>query len=228
MAQRPISVALALRDQSSYERWYESLGKISDIEIVGRFESGTALLAAQSDFVLTVAVLDTEFDQGPNGVQTGLLLRRSLPNIGIVLCSDENLTDAMMAVPLLERTRWVCVSKAVITDSATTVAATRQVATGPERLPAPFAHLTRRQRQLIRLIAWGWSNAEISHQLRVAPKTVENLISSTYRALGVSSNDVRFHTRVQAANLYWTTIASTVPKGLQKPSTDVIRLSVHG
>lgn len=50
-----------------------------------------------------------------------------------------------------------------------------------------LSDLTRRQLQLLRLIADGYTSREIAEILDVAPKTVENRRITLYRSLGVNN-----------------------------------------
>jgi DNA-binding NarL/FixJ family response regulator len=50
----------------------------------------------------------------------------------------------------------------------------------------PFADLTEREREVLELVAKGRSNAEISRQLRISPKTVRNHVSNVFAKLQVS------------------------------------------
>lgn len=52
-------------------------------------------------------------------------------------------------------------------------------------------NLTKREEQIIRLVARGWSNSKITSELTVAPTTLRNHIANIYKKLGV-------HTRVEA------------------------------
>ena len=66
----------------------------------------------------------------------------------------------------------------------------RQTAREPE--VAPVAELSRRELQVLRLLANGKENAEIACQLHISPKTVKNHISSILTKL-------RIENRIQAA-----------------------------
>jgi DNA-binding NarL/FixJ family response regulator len=66
-----------------------------------------------------------------------------------------------------------------------------QVTTGPVRLPggraAPQVPLTRREHEILRLVAEGCSNAEIAARLSIKEPTVKSHLWRLYRKIGVRS-----------------------------------------
>lgn len=67
--------------------------------------------------------------------------------------------------------------------------------------PAPIQQLTRRQREVLELMAQGLSNAEIARRLVLEPKSVENHINAIFNQLGVNQ-DPAGHPRVRAVLMY--------------------------
>lgn len=53
--------------------------------------------------------------------------------------------------------------------------------------PSVSARLTEAERDVLTLLLWGLSNAEIARQRRTAVRTVANQIASIFQKLGVSS-----------------------------------------
>ncbi|MFI7079243.1 response regulator [Micromonospora sp. NPDC049903] len=64
----------------------------------------------------------------------------------------------------------------------------------PVELPAPFNQLTPRERDILRYLAAGETNARIARRVGLSEKTVRNQLSAVFAKLGVSD-------RVQAALL---------------------------
>jgi DNA-binding NarL/FixJ family response regulator len=61
--------------------------------------------------------------------------------------------------------------------------------------PAAAAHLSRRQRDVLRLVAQGLSNQEIAQELTITVNTVKFHVRTIFRQLGI-------HNRVEAARLW--------------------------
>ena len=80
-------------------------------------------------------------------------------------------------------------------NSTETTIAASAVARGPSRPGPPDAGLTRRERELVALVAAGASNKEIAERLSIAERTVKAHLTSIFRKLGVSS---RLHLAVYA------------------------------
>jgi len=57
----------------------------------------------------------------------------------------------------------------------------KKIAKGRERL----SDLSQRERDVLKLIALGLSNAEIATKLFISPHTVKNHVSNIYRKLGI-------------------------------------------
>jgi DNA-binding NarL/FixJ family response regulator len=65
-----------------------------------------------------------------------------------------------------------------------------------------LAKLTPRQREILALVAQGYTNAAIAQELVVAPKTVEKQLNLLYQELGVDRGSSALHPRVKAVLLY--------------------------
>lgn len=130
------------------------------------------------------------------GLVTAEALRRSHPALGVLVLSTY--VEAAYAVRLLQDGgRGVgYLLKDRVDDVETLVSAIDRVARGgsvvdPEVVarivrrtrPDPVDRLTDRERTVMGLIAQGWSNASIAHQLRLSEKTVEGHVASTFTKL---------------------------------------------
>ena len=85
----------------------------------------------------------------------------------------------------------------------------------PSTRHAPLECLTRREREVLELIAAGWSNAGIREALFLSPKTVESHVHSIFSKLGLG-REARTHARVLAARAWLS--AQSSPHG-----TDALR-----
>jgi len=199
-----------VEDESLFrELLYKALSQMTGIQIVGTYADGMTLLEADVSF--SVAVLDIELTSGPNGIQTGLLLRRTHPRVGIVILSQHDPAEWVPLIPFADRPGWAYLRKSSVQDTRTILRAIQGVALGHDLLDeaveptlrGTVASLTRRQLEILRLIAFGYSNLEIGHQLRLAPKSVEHAVNRVYRALHIATDTNWLHPRVEAARQYW-------------------------
>lgn len=79
-------------------------------------------------------------------------------------------------------------------------------------VPAPHAgldSLTRREREVLDLIAAGWSNEGIREALFLSPKTVESHVHSIFLKLGLRRGS-QMHARVLATRV-WLGAQSSLP-----------------
>lgn len=74
------------------------------------------------------------------------------------------------------------------------------------RRQAVAGELTRREREILGLMARGWTNAAICQELWLSPKTVESHVRSIFLKLGLS--DGQFEHRRVAAVLAFIDVAA--------------------
>jgi DNA-binding NarL/FixJ family response regulator len=90
---------------------------------------------------------------------------------------DQPLTDLQLAAErILKGDRWISGS---LLD--------RLTSRPPQLTPAGVPWLTRRQRELLRLLTQGTDNRTIAQALGLSVKTIENHLTALYRVLGVDS-----------------------------------------
>lgn len=170
---------------------------LPDFAVVGEVGDGQALLESlpqlQPDLLL-IDVAMPKFDP----VATVRHVKREFPAMRILVVSayadevyvtgllgagvdgyhlkDQPLADLQLAVQrVLRGERWI---SGPLVDRLVH----RQ---GPTHAATP--QLTRRQREMLRLLTLGYDNRRIAHAMDLSVKTVENHLTSLYRALGVDS-----------------------------------------
>ncbi len=204
-----------VEDESLFrELLQRSLSLTTGVRVMGAYPNGDALLTAEVTYM--VAIIDIELGQGPNGIQTGLLLRRTRPNVGIVILSQHDPEEWLSLIPTADRRGWTYLRKSEVRDTRAILQAIQAVLRGedllgdtpPPRVQGPVASLTARQLEILRLIALGYSNHEIGEQLRLAPKSVEHAINRVYRSLHIATDASWLHPRVEAARQYWDAVRS--------------------
>jgi DNA-binding NarL/FixJ family response regulator len=167
-----------------------------------------------------VVVTDIRMPPGgtDDGLRAALLLRTRLPEAGVVVLSQhvsgqyalDLLADGSSGVGYLLKQR--------VADARQFAAAVRRVARGgsvvdPEIAAAAVARrehidtrvsmLTRRQREVLTLMAQGLSNAAIAESLVITEKSVVEHVSHVYDALGLANTGSE-HRRVLAVLRYLT------------------------
>ncbi|MDP2662659.1 MAG: response regulator transcription factor [Dehalococcoidia bacterium] len=184
------------------------------LQIVGAFADAASALQAIPLLKPQVAVLDIELGGDINGIQLGLLLRQSLPRLGIVLLSNHSNTDFFSLVPGELLDGWSYLLKRSVKDVATVARAIEAAADGltvldPEIARARratagggFSRLSARQLEVLGLMAQGYSNAAIASKMVLSEKTVENYINLLYRELAINPQDSDVNPRVKAVRRY--------------------------
>jgi DNA-binding NarL/FixJ family response regulator len=176
-----------------------ALVSLPGLEVVGEADNGRNLLSDLAHLQPDLLVMDVampDFDPIHNVKQ----VRRDFPTLKILVVSayadevyvtgllgagvdgyhlkDQPLADLQLAVQrVLRGERWISsplVERLVHRQSAP-----------PTASAAP--QLTRRQREMLRLLTQGYDNRRIAQAMDLSIKTVENHLTSLYRALGVES-----------------------------------------
>lgn len=168
------------------------------IDVVGKFTSAASALASLDDIHLDLLVTEIEMSPGEvDGLALVRQVRERFPesrSIALASSDDPRLVEAAFAAGVA-----AYVLKTTHPDDLLT--AIRQAflhsvffANGPpwnnngsaiddEQLPV----LTRRERQILRLLAEGHSNSELARMLWVTEQTIKFHLSNIYRKLNVSN-----------------------------------------
>lgn len=176
-----------------------ALAGIPEIEISGEVGNGRELMETLANSHVDLLVMDANMpDFEP--ISATKAIKAKYPHLKILIVSayadetyvvgllkagvdgyhlkDQPLADLRLAVNrILTGERWI-----------TSSLLSRLTNAEPPRLhPASVPSLTRRQRELIRLITQGADNRTIAAELEISVKTVENHLTTLYRILGVES-----------------------------------------
>ena len=190
------------------------LAKQERVEPVGSFGDAESALRAAPGLRPDVALLDIELGDGMNGVQLGIKLRQKLPKLGIVLLSNHNDPRLLSSLPRESMGGWSYLIKKSVTNTASLLRAIEGAAAGLVVLdPAltgsrtaseagPLQELTPRQKDILELIAEGFTNAAIADELGLTVKSVENQINGLYQALSIDREDRFVQPRVSAVLIY--------------------------
>ncbi len=180
--------------------WLEAVEQVLNrvsVRVAGKATSFSEAseLIAELDPELVVAEIST-LDQDTSGLSWLVEVRERFPEVKVIVLSmsdDPTQINAALAAGAVA----FVVKKAHPDDLAVAV---RQAyehsiylpgwAVQPERRPPePAGHpdLTRRELEILRLVAEGHSNAELAKMLWVTEQTVKFHLSNIYRKLGVSN-----------------------------------------
>jgi DNA-binding NarL/FixJ family response regulator len=175
------------------------------IEVVGAVGDGPSVLGALLEHRPDVAVLDVRLP--PTFTNEGLLaaieVRKHLPDLPILVLSQyveplyarELLSDQRGGVGYLLKDR--------VMDVGQFIEAVRRVAAGGTAMDpdvvsqllgkrareAPMARLTRREREVLALVAEGRSNAAVASRLVVSEKAVSKHIANIFMKLDLPPSD---------------------------------------
>lgn len=174
-----------------------SLSAVDGLEIVGSVSGSAEAKKVITPGSVDVVILDIELNDG-NGIGLGVTLRRNDPKLGILLLSGRDMIELLLGLPEDQRHGWSYLSKSSSTSLETLVSVIRQTAAGEAVIDAalidrsraragtPVSALTRRQFEILRMVARGLSNQAIADELGIAANSVVNHLSSIYTALGIS------------------------------------------
>lgn len=214
-SEKAIKVALVEDENLFRELLKTVLAHQSRIQVVGAFADAESSLEAIPRLKPQVAVLDIELGGSVNGIQLGLLLRQTVPHLGIVLLSNYSNTDFFSLVPGELLDGWSYLLKKSVRDAGTVVRAIEASADGLTVLDPEIARgrraqaggalskLSSRQVEILALMSQGYSNAAIAGKLILSEKTVENYINSLYNELAINPQDSDVNPRVRAVTLYY-------------------------
>jgi DNA-binding NarL/FixJ family response regulator len=174
------------------------------LDVVGSCETGEELLLNVRTHAPDVAIVDIRLPPTHNdeGMQAALEIRAHHPSVGVLVLSQyvelglamQLLADSAEGVGYLLKDR--------IGDVAEFIAAVKRVAGGGSAIDPiivstllsrprpddPLAGLTRREREVLELMAAGSSNQGIADKLVITLRAVEKYVSSIFGKLGLPSS----------------------------------------
>jgi len=173
------------------------LAEESDFEVVGATGDGTSALALVEQLNPDVILMDLVMP-GLDGIETTKRILKNNPAARVLILTtfadDQRVRDAIRAgaigyllkdvlkIDLLRALRDAAVGRASLHPEAQQYLM-RQVV--ESETPLPHASLTRREADILRLIADGRSNKEIAMALHLTEGTVKGYVSTIFDKLGV-------------------------------------------
>jgi len=176
-------------------------GSIDDIDVVGEASNGEEAVDKVGRLKPDVVLMDIQIPE-INGIEATRRIVSAHPEIGVIVVTMLEDDDSVFAAMRAGARGYILKGA----DQDEMLRAIRSVASGEalfgaevaDRLvsffngasqthgdPA-FPELTERERQVLDLIAKGWSNAKIADDLVISPKTVSNHCSNIFSKLQVA------------------------------------------
>lgn len=169
------------------------LESVPELEIVGEATNGAEVIELAASLQPDVILMDLRMP-GINGIEATRRIHRASPHIGIlvvtIFADDTSVFPAIRAGArgyLLKDTDQIELMQAIKTVARGGVIFSPGIAhkvlqylsAPPPNVPKQaFDELTNRERDVLDLIARGYTNAEIAERLGLSPKTVSNNISN--------------------------------------------------
>jgi DNA-binding NarL/FixJ family response regulator len=190
------------------------LSRLPAFEVIATFADSDDALANAVAHQPDAAILDINLPGAMDGIELGLALRKRLPDMGVVLLSNHAIPQLLSALPPDAVAGWSYLLKKSVSDVDALARAISGSVAGMMTLDSSLvagmrpredghlARLTRRQAEVLELIAQGFTNAAIAHALVLTEKSVEKHVSSLYDALRINRRDPSVSARVEAVLLY--------------------------
>jgi two-component system, NarL family, response regulator LiaR len=188
-------------DQTLFRRGLATLlARDSRIEIVGEVGDGTEALREVEGLRPDIVLLDLKMP-GMDGGEAAVRIHAEFPNVRIVMLStfgaDADVVQAMRAGArgyLLKDTEpealincLLSVMSGEIVMDGPIASRVVDMAVGNTSLTRHFYDgLTRREVQIIKLVASGLGNKQIAYRLGISTKTVSNHVSNSYVKLNIA------------------------------------------
>lgn len=202
------------------------LSRHPTLRVIASFADSDQALAKAAAHRPDAAILDIDLPGAMDGIELGLMLRRQLPSMGVVLLSNHAIPQLLTSLPAKDMAGWSYLLKKSVSDVGALARAITGSVAGMVTLdaslvaglrPRPDGHLvklTRRQREVLDLIAQGFTNAAIADRLVLTEKSVEKHVSSLYDALEIDRADPTLSPRVQAVLMYLNQTRTPWPAAL--------------
>lgn len=183
------------------------------IDVVGVAHDGDSAVRVASAEKPDAVLMDIEMPGEIDGIEAGTQIKSANPDTGIVLLSMHRDPRFFTYLPFDQSSGWSYLLKDSVPDMSVLLRAIdgsvrgwpvldpTVTATLRPRQNTPLDNLTERQRDVLKLIAEGHTNAGIAEKLFLEEKTIETYISAVYREFGLS-RESGLHARVSATLIF--------------------------
>jgi two-component system, NarL family, response regulator DevR len=173
----------------------------SDISIVGEASNGAEALAKLSVLDPRVILMDVRMEK-MGGIEACREIKNTHPDIGVLMITsypdDEAITASLIAgasgyllknvsrAELLKAVREIAAGKTLLKPEATKQAIQRMTSLANGANNEPGEELTEREREVLALVARGYTNKQIAEALSMSEKTARNHVSHILEKLGLA------------------------------------------
>jgi two-component system response regulator DevR len=173
----------------------------SDIQVVGEASDGAEALAKVRVLDPNVILMDVRM-QRMSGIEACREIKSSYPDVRILMITsfsdEEAVFDSLMAgangyllknvsrTELLKALRAVAAGQSLLDSTTSQKAIEKMSGMALGNVHAPGEDLTEREREVLALIAKGYTNKQIAEELYVSEKTARNHVSHILEKLGLS------------------------------------------
>ncbi|HLG65701.1 MAG TPA: response regulator transcription factor [Ktedonosporobacter sp.] len=173
----------------------------ADINVIGEASSGEEALAKVSVLGPQVILMDVQM-QNINGIEACREIKSQHPDVAIVMftsfADEEAVFDSIMAgadgyllknvgrAELLKALRRVASGQSLLDPEATKQVMEQMHALANGTAQGPGGDLTEREREVLALVARGYTNRQIADTLYMSEKTARNHVSHILEKLGLS------------------------------------------
>lgn len=190
-----------------------ALAAVPGIEVVGTADDGEKSVQLARETRPDVVLMDIELPGEMDGIEAALIIKREMPEIGVVILSSHSDRHYVTSLPLEDSRGWAYLLKQTLPNLAELIRAIQGSKAGMvvldpavlanlrPRKDSAVARLTPRQQEVLKLMAEGHNNAAIAQRLVLSEKSVETYINSIYQELNLSKGP-KIHARVKATLLY--------------------------
>lgn len=173
----------------------------SDINVVGEASNGAEALAKINVFMPEVILMDVRMEK-MGGIEACREIRSQYPQVAVLMITsypdDEAVTASILAgasgyllknvsrIELLKAVRLVASGQSLLKPETTKKAIARMTNMASHSGPTPGDDLTDREREVLALVARGYTNKQIAEALYLSEKTARNHVSHILEKLGLS------------------------------------------
>ena len=205
---------LIVEDEALFrEMLSRTLAAEPGLEVVGVATEGKEAVRLAAELIPDAVIMDIALPGGMDGIDAALQIKAQRKETGIVILSVHKDRRYVSSLPLSESPGWAYLLKQTVPDLSSVMRAIHGsvdglvvldpavVETLQPRRGSAAARLTPRHRQVLELIAQGYNNTAIAHELSLTEKSVETYINTIYQVLQIPGEE-GVHARVKATLVY--------------------------